>query len=302
MVNGPLPLAALENSSKGRPLCSISNTPEKRSAAAIRSAHVRICPIAAGLICRWAGSAVDAHGKAARLAAVAVNFSILTPHSALATQRISGDLLRMEDELLSRALRVIDERTAAALGDPMLRRLTLGFIGRARSLSEVAASSGLELKRLHYHVTRLCRLGLLEVVGERPRRGRAIKLYRATAESFFISSDVAADLFTEPLSRELREAIRLQQLKAGGGMLLYTAKNGEPIMRPVADEASSSTATELWKVLRLDAEEAVALREDLRGLLDRYAAQSSARGKPYLIHAALARRKSPTVSVDNAKR
>ena len=215
---------------------------------------------------------------------------------------ISGDLLRMEDEVLSRALRVTDDRAAAALADPMLRRLVLTFVGQARSIGEVAASSGLELKRLHHHVTRLCRLGLLELVGERPRRGRAIKLYRAKADSFFVSSDAAPELFTEPLSRELRVAIRRHQLKTGSGMLLYTGKNGAPLMRPVFDEANPSITTELWKVLRLDAAEAAELRSDLQRLFDRYAAQSSGRGKPYLVHAAIARRNAPTVSVDNATR
>lgn len=205
----------------------------------------------------------------------------------------------MKDALLSRALRVTDARAAGALGDPMLRRLTLGFVGRARSLSEVAASSGLELKRLHHHVTRLCRLGLLEVVGGRPRRGRAIKLYQAAADSFFISSEIAPELFTEPLARELREAIRQREIRSGGGMLLYTGKDGAPLMRPVLDDAGSATATEFWKVLRLDAAQAARLRDDLKRLLDRYASQPNSRGKPYLVHAAVAQRSAPTVSVDN---
>lgn len=108
----------------------------------------------------------------------------------------------MKDDWLSSATRITDERAAAALSDPMLRRLVLSFVQVPRSIGEIAAESQIDIKRLHHHVTRLCQIGLLKVVGKRRRPGRAIKLYGASAEAFFIPFEVAPELFTEGLSRE----------------------------------------------------------------------------------------------------
>jgi hypothetical protein len=200
----------------------------------------------------------------------------------------------MKVDALSRTMRVTDERAARALSEPLLRRLVMSFLGKGRPINEVAASSGMELKRLHHHVTRLCRLGLLKVVEERPRRGRAIKLYQAASDRFFIPFDVAPELLTEALSRELRESIRREHLKSGDGMLLGTDELGLPVMRLLSNSDDPATITELWRILSLELAEAAELRRDLKEVLDRHAARSSGRGKPYLVHAALAPRAAST--------
>lgn len=208
----------------------------------------------------------------------------------------------MKDDWLSSATRITDERAAAALSDPMLRRLVLSFVQVPRSIGEIAAESQIDIKRLHHHVTRLCQIGLLKVVGKRRRPGRAIKLYGASAEAFFIPFEVAPELFTEGLSRELRERIRAENLTSGNGVLLATDEQGLAIMRFVAEEKVPGSAAELWRVLRLEAAEAEALMREVNAVFDRHAVHASGRGKPYLVHAALAPRLAPTVSVDNQPR
>ena len=87
----------------------------------------------------------------------------------------------MPDDLLSRAFRVRDPKMAAALSDPLRRRVVLLLAKRERSLGELALAADVELKRLHYHVGVLQALGLVVVTGRRPRAGRPAKLYRAVA-------------------------------------------------------------------------------------------------------------------------
>src|SRR5262245_51941050 len=95
---------------------------------------------------------------------------------------LSWTLFRMKDDTLSRAHRITDVRAAAAFSEPLRRRLVLELAGRERALAELAASTGLDLKRVHYHVTALQKLGLVRVTRKQARAGRAIKFYRTVAD------------------------------------------------------------------------------------------------------------------------
>lgn len=213
---------------------------------------------------------------------------------------IIGHLLRMEGEELSRPRDITEPRAAAALGDPFLRRLVLSLVPHARSISELAVMTEVDPKRLHYHVTRLARLGLLEVAGERKRTGRAIKLYRASAARFFIPFEVAPEPLTEGLSRELRKLLWDEHLRMGDGMILETDERGIPKMRLISQRLNTAVrASESWQILRLTGMEAEALRQDLQSVVARHAAQSTAGGKPHLVHMAIAKRTATTVNVDN---
>lgn len=100
----------------------------------------------------------------------------------------------------------------------------------------------------------------------------------------------------------MRERIRAENLTSGNGVLLATDEQGLAIMRFVAEEKVPGSAAELWRVLRLEAAEAEALMREVNAVFDRHAVHASGRGKPYLVHAALAPRLAPTVSVDNQPR
>src|SRR5947209_14259496 len=99
-------------------------------------------------------------------------------------------LFSMQDDILSRALRVRDAKAAAALGDPFRRRILLFCVTQEYGVAELAKATGMEIKRLHYHVGALARLGLLKITGRRRRGGRAIKLYRAAAPAFFVPAEL----------------------------------------------------------------------------------------------------------------
>lgn len=81
---------------------------------------------------------------------------------------------------------VHDPEAADYLSDPLKAVFIYPFIGRERTAAEVAAEQGVKLNALAYRIGRLTALGLLRQVGTRPREGRAAKVYRATADAFFV--------------------------------------------------------------------------------------------------------------------
>lgn len=52
------------------------------------------------------------------------------------------------------------------------------------SAGEVARDAEITVKQAHHRLTRLCAAELVAVVGERPRAGRPVKLYRAAAPTY----------------------------------------------------------------------------------------------------------------------
>lgn len=93
----------------------------------------------------------------------------------------------MKPQLLKKTWRVIDDANAAqVLADPKEQRYLLPFLREELSLSEAARRLEVKPNALLYHINKLLALGLLEVARVQPRRGRASKLYRASAERFFV--------------------------------------------------------------------------------------------------------------------
>jgi hypothetical protein len=193
----------------------------------------------------------------------------------------------MEEDLLSRAPRVEDPKAVAALLDPRLRELVLSLARQPRSLGELAAETGQDLKQLHHHVTRLCRLGLVEVAGEQRRPGRPIKLYRATSAAFLVPHGAAPGLMTEDLARELRESLAAEARKSDGGVVFGLDRHGRSVTRG-ARGTRPAQAMESWSVLLLTPEERTALTAELNAVVSRFAGRTEGPGQPYLVHAAAA--------------
>jgi DNA-binding transcriptional ArsR family regulator len=167
--------------------------------------------------------------------------------------------------------------------------LLLAFVGRERTLSEVAESTGMALNLLHHHVTRLVRHGLVEVVGERRRAGRAIRYYRATHDSFFVPSHLVARSLGATLGKEIRRA--LDDAAAGrGGMMIDLDEEGRPRVRPVGDDASSHP-WEMWRVLKLDKKSAARFAAEVKALVQRYSSEPPGK-ETFLFHAAFINRRT----------
>ncbi len=100
---------------------------------------------------------------------------------------------------MEKVLTVTSSEAAGLLTDTSQLRLLEPFFKREATLSEVAAELGVKLNTLLYRVNRFVELGLLTVVREEPRRGKAVKVYRASAEDFFVPFEVMASSSLEQL-------------------------------------------------------------------------------------------------------
>jgi len=75
---------------------------------------------------------------------------------------------------------------ARVLSDPEHLRYIAPFLEHEHTVSEVAAEVGSTLSTTYRKLKRYCDLGILEVSREHKRKGRAIKVYRAVADAFFV--------------------------------------------------------------------------------------------------------------------
>lgn len=205
----------------------------------------------------------------------------------------------MKDDALSRAEIIRDPAVAAAFANSRLRRLLMVFASEPLSLTEASARANFDLKRLHYHVGRLSKLGLIEICAVRARAGRPIKLYRAVRDTFFIPEELFSRPFGEELSAELREGLGADSSRAARGLLLTVGRDGEPVGRVVKRHDEPVESFELWRVLKLSSADIARLRSEIDAVLRRFQSNSSGRSQVYLIHAAAARRKDQSGPVDN---
>lgn len=205
----------------------------------------------------------------------------------------------MQHRPQSSEFKVRTAQAAAVFTDSRLRRILLQFARQPRGLAEVARELELDIQPLHHAATRLRRLGLLDVVGEQPRAGRAIKLYRCTGASFFIPSALAPAPFSRGLAKELQDAIARDAAATIEGMVFTLDADGRVAGRVVTRPKAGSPPLDSWRILRLRAPRARQLKQELAEVLDRFQAEADAGGEVYLVHTGMARRPGHEGATDN---
>ena len=232
--------------------------------------------------------------------------SILESHSPSvssdATSRTSTATSTLEG---AATLVVRDPEHARLLLNARTRTHLAPFLGEARSVSEVAQATGTKANTMLRRVQRFVRAGLLEVVEERPRRGRPIRTYRAVAEVFFVpfEASAAADLDAAlaereaPVARVLRRSVVRARREAIGtwGTRIYRDARGQVqvhmAVRPEADVApldpDGPAVLSAWREgVTLDYADAKALQRELVALLEKYEGKRG--GQRYVLHLGLA--------------
>lgn len=209
----------------------------------------------------------------------------------LATLRLGVHQLRMEESFLSRAYRVDCPRVGAVFAHVKQRHILMLFALGPKSLSEVADGCGLGLKQLHYHARALCALGLLEVVGTRPRRGRPIKLYQAISDSFLIPDECLPHPFMLELSDELRQSLAQEGFREGRATLFAIRPNGRKLARRVIARQPSASI-EIFQLMDIDPAELPELEREIRAVADRFKRTGDPKSKRYIFSAAAAPRLS----------
>jgi hypothetical protein len=205
----------------------------------------------------------------------------------------------MQHDSRSRQFTIRDPRAAAVFTQSHLRRILLQFAQQPRSVAEVAGELAIDLKQLHHAVTKLCRLGLLEVVEERQRAGRKIKLYRCAGQSYFIPCAVTPVPFSQGLAQELQGAIARDVAATAEGMEFWLDAQGRVSGRMVPKRGAGFPPLDSWRILRLSASQAALLKQELTKVLDRFQNEAGVGGQVYLVHTGMARRPDHIGATDN---
>lgn len=183
----------------------------------------------------------------------------------------------------------IRDRAAAAVFETALQaKIVQTLIGAEMTLAGLARVVQTPLNLLHYHVLKCVGLGLVEIVREKPRAGRAVKHYRATAKTFFIPAELIAKKPDTEMGRKLREALDRHQAKTVKG-INFTHDGLNPRVQLVKDPAVRAPAIELWLDIGLSRTDASDLIKDLQAVMDRYRVRGREGEPRYLVHLAAAK-------------
>ncbi len=204
---------------------------------------------------------------------------------------------------------ITDPAQAKALTDVKLIGFVQAFIGQERNVSEVADLWQTRVDAAYYRVRQLERLGLIEVSNRVKRAGRDLKLYRAVTDNFFIPlgiiPEATLEAFLEATSQHFQTlmlrsqaraihvsfrqgqlgdwGIRIGQDAAGRSMVQLADRAGND---PDLDDPTFPLIVAAWPQLRLDFDDARAIRNELFALFQKF--QNRGGAKKYLFHFAIA--------------
>ena len=180
-------------------------------------------------------------------------------------------------------IHVTDAKVAAVFSNSRQRNLVLRLINHERSLQEFADESGLSLSLLHYHVSKLQNLGVVEVVRCKARAGRSIKIFQSTARAFFVPALLMSQLPEDKLYAELRACMDRYRTRAKDeGILYFIDAQAVPRMRKIGKTAIPGA--EFWLRIRLSNADAQSLAQEMKLLLKRYERRGVSPDRSYLVH------------------
>lgn len=204
------------------------------------------------------------------------------------------------------AVKVVTDPVAVRiLTDPERRRYLATFMEDQITLGEAANHLEVKLNNMTYHVNKLIELSLIEIVGSKRHRGHTRKLYKTTAEAFFVPYEATPyaslkaliqnafrdtkEMFVENLARTfLKEAehwgLNISR-QPTGGVLVVMSPN--PSTRNQAEEKlRTDDSSAVWvsdAVTSLDLATAKELQRELYGLLQKYVRKPNDKTQKYLI-------------------
>jgi hypothetical protein len=179
------------------------------------------------------------------------------------------------------------------------------FIGRERTALEVANAYQVNLDALLYQIKRLVELELLTVIRHEPRKGRAMKVYRATADAFFVPFSATPNITLEAMVNQWSNSLQSVFLKGFAtalrsrhhdwGVRISREITDQIVIAPAIDpeqfynylEDTAPSVLEGWFTdLRLSASDAKAFQQDLAALYFRYLMKPG--DQRYIVRVALA--------------
>ncbi|MFA5594712.1 MAG: hypothetical protein WDA15_05470 [Trueperaceae bacterium] len=202
-------------------------------------------------------------------------------------------------------LLVTADDAAEALTDPTTLRHLAPFLGRTLSVAEAARESGEKPNTTLKRVQRFVEMGLLEVVGERKRAGRPVKLYRTVADVFFVPFEAThaesleaalaeRDAYWEAMLRRNVVRARSERLGTWGTRFYRDTRGRLQVQTAVTPDVNATTldpegpaVLSLWRdQLTLDFADAKQLQREMFALVQRYNQRQGA--QRYLVRMGLA--------------
>ena len=199
-------------------------------------------------------------------------------------------MLRDMEASKSLSLQIITDATAAdLLMNPYTLRQLAPFLGRECTVTQAAQETREKANTVLSRVHRFTTLGLLEVVREEKRKGRAVKVYRSTADVFFVPFEATTAETLEAMLQE-RDAywetlLRRGVVRARGedvgtwGTRVYRDGAGRlqvqtavtPTQNYTLLDAERPAVLSAWRdSVYLDFDDAKALQREMFDLLKRY--------------------------------
>jgi hypothetical protein len=161
-------------------------------------------------------------------------------------------------------------------------RYLLPFFGKECSLSEGAKMVKVPLANMRYWVTKMEELGLVKHTKTVERKGSPIKYYRSSADEFRvplkqIPSESLEELLEQRerrfIERGYRSLAKALSSHESDWYATYALEEGIPTanLKPSQGTAEDVQVLSYWMPLRLNPEQAKALRDELREVQARYA-------------------------------
>ena len=184
---------------------------------------------------------------------------------------------------------VTNPEAADALVNPLTLRQLEPFLGRDCTVSQAAEETGAKANTVLSRVRRFVTLGLLKVVREEKRKGRAVKVYRSAADVFFVPFETTSAESLEAMMRErdsywealLRRGVvraRAEDVGTWGTRVYRDGRGRLQVQTAVTPErnytmldADRPAVLSAWRdSVYLDFEDAKALQQEMFALLQRY--------------------------------
>ena len=157
-------------------------------------------------------------------------------------------------------------------------------------MQELADVTGLSLSLLHYHVKRLQRVQLIQIVRRDKRAGRSVNRYRAVARRFVVPGDLATQAGGAALLRELRAGLDRERASGDNADVVYFVDGARAPRMVRLPSDTQTSAFEAWFTLFLTPRDIKALRGELRTIVRRYSQRRGSRTQPVIGYCAFAPR------------
>ncbi|MGL5818694.1 MAG: ArsR/SmtB family transcription factor [Phycicoccus sp.] len=202
---------------------------------------------------------------------------------------------------------VSDPAVAKLLVDVSRARFVGPFLGREATASDAARQLGVTLDQVLARLRLLTRAGLVAVVRTQPRAGRAVKVYRAVADEFFVPlstlqldrDTLRSEDYWHRVFRRSFEAVMVAELgrhDRPGARICATGPGARVEVQaavapgvPYDEEARPAPPIVYsWRSIRLAEADAKELQREMYALVGRFVERHDDDQPTYVVGAALA--------------